>query len=398
MQKKILILGGNHVQMTAINAAKSQGYYVITADYLPDNPGHKLSDEYHNISTIDKDAMLKLARELHVDGVVSYASDVSAPTAAYIAEQLGLPTNPYDSVMVLTHKDLFRNFLAEHNYPVPKWAMFTDKNEAYNFISSSRDVWIIKPVDSSGSKGVSKITDCAHFDDAWNKAMKYSISKQVIIEQFIKRQGYQIDGDIFVKNGEVVFWGFCDQHNDIDCAPYVPVGLSFPSTQHERYQRRAKELVSSILQKLRMTMGAYNIEYIISDDDEVYILEIGPRNGGNLIPDTIYASTGYNMAVNTVRQAVGDECLNYTHNHKIKHCSSYIIHSQTCGLLDRVDIDADIEAKIIKKIMFVSAGTPINKFINGGEGIGVMVCEFDSAKQMCDTIDAMNQYVKVFVK
>ena len=203
MQKKILILGGNHVQMTAINAAKSQGYYVITADYLPDNPGHQLSDEYHNISTIDKDAMLKLARELHVDGVVSYASDVSAPTAAYIAEQLGLPTNPYDSVMVLTHKDLFRNFLAEHNYPVPKWAMFTDKNEAYNFISSSRDVWIIKPIDSSGSKGVSKITDCAHFDDAWNKAMKYSISKQVIIEQFIKRQGYQIDGDIFVKNGEV---------------------------------------------------------------------------------------------------------------------------------------------------------------------------------------------------
>jgi polysaccharide pyruvyl transferase WcaK-like protein len=114
---------------------------------------------------------------------------------------------------------------------------------------------------------VSKITDCAHFDDAWNKAMKYSISKQVIIEQFIKRQGYQIDGDIFVKNGEVVFWGFCDQHNDINCAPYVPVGLSFPSTQHERYRARAKEIVSSILQKLRMTMGAYNIEYIINKTD-----------------------------------------------------------------------------------------------------------------------------------
>ena len=81
MQKRIMMLGGNLVQTTAIKAAKAEGYYVISVDYLPENPGHKFSDEYHNVSTIDKEAVLELARKLNIDGIVSYASDVSAPTA-----------------------------------------------------------------------------------------------------------------------------------------------------------------------------------------------------------------------------------------------------------------------------------------------------------------------------
>lgn len=70
--KKIMILGGNHVQMTAIRAAKEQGYYVITVDYLPNNPGHKLADEYHNVSTIEKEAVLTLAKKLGIDGIVTH--------------------------------------------------------------------------------------------------------------------------------------------------------------------------------------------------------------------------------------------------------------------------------------------------------------------------------------
>ena len=95
--KRILMLGGNFLQISAIERAKELGYYVITADYLPDNPGHKYSDEYHNVSTTDKEGIYKLAKELKVDGILSYASDVSAPAAAYACEKLGLPTNPYES-------------------------------------------------------------------------------------------------------------------------------------------------------------------------------------------------------------------------------------------------------------------------------------------------------------
>ena len=104
------MLGGSMQQIPAIVQAKEKGLYTITCDYLPENPGHKYSDEFHNVSTTDKQAVLELARKLDIDGIVAYASDPAAPTAAYVAQELGLPGNPYESVEILTQKDLFRDF------------------------------------------------------------------------------------------------------------------------------------------------------------------------------------------------------------------------------------------------------------------------------------------------
>ena len=107
MQKRILFLGASQFQMAPIVYAKEQGYYVITCDYLPDNPGHKFADEYHNVSTTDKEAVLELAKKMHIDGIVAYASDPAASTQAYVGNKLGLPSNPYTSVMILTRKDYY---------------------------------------------------------------------------------------------------------------------------------------------------------------------------------------------------------------------------------------------------------------------------------------------------
>ena len=99
--KKILILGGTLFQIPAIQYAKQQGYYVITCDYLPENPGHAYADEYHNVSTTDKESVLALSRQLAIDGILCFASDPAAPTAAYVSEQMGLPGNPLSKVEVL---------------------------------------------------------------------------------------------------------------------------------------------------------------------------------------------------------------------------------------------------------------------------------------------------------
>lgn len=391
------MLGGNYVQMTAIQAALDQGYYVITVDYLPNNPGHKLAHEYYNISTIDKEAILALAKEKQIDGIVSYASDVSAPTAAYVAESLGLPTNPYESVNILTHKNLFRKFMRENGFPMPKGETFSNKEEALSFYRSVQCTCMLKPIDSSGSKGVTKVEREEQFAAAWEEALHYSIAKQVIVEQFIEKKGYQIDGDIFVENGEIVFWGICDQHHDMECAPYVPAGLSFPSSQAEPIQQRARELLERLLHLLHMTMGGYNVEYIVGQDDEVYILEIGPRNGGNFIPDTIKAATGFDMATNAVRQAVGEKWIN-PYQMPLQRCSSsYIIHSQQDGIFDHIEINPEIKKRIVKQLMFVQPGEQVFRFRNGGFEMGAMVLVFDNPQQMCELVDNMNNYIKIIV-
>ena len=124
------MLGGAQTQVPAIKAAKELGAYVIVTDYLEDNPGQHFAHESYSVSTTDKEGVLALAKSLEIDGIVSYASDYGAPTAAYVAEKLGLPTSPYKSVEILTRKDLFKAFLKENNFKVPKAKGYNSFEEA----------------------------------------------------------------------------------------------------------------------------------------------------------------------------------------------------------------------------------------------------------------------------
>ena len=112
-RKKLLLLGGLRYLLPVIKVAHNLGYYVITCDYLPSNIAHQYADEYHNVSIIDKEAVLTLAKELQIDGIMSFAVDPGVMTAAYVQEQLGLPAcGPYESVCILQNKDKFRAFLS----------------------------------------------------------------------------------------------------------------------------------------------------------------------------------------------------------------------------------------------------------------------------------------------
>ena len=141
------MLGGSMQQIPIIKKAKEQGIYVITCDYAPENPGHKFADEYHNVSTTDLDGVLELAKGLDIDGIVAYASDPAAPTAAYVAEQMGLPNvGPYKSVCILQNKGLFREFLTKNGFTVPTAKGYKNIDEA------------LKDNDSEWSKLIDKLT------------------------------------------------------------------------------------------------------------------------------------------------------------------------------------------------------------------------------------------------
>ena len=203
--KKILMLGGSLYQVYAIKEAVRLGFYVITCDYLPENPGHQYAHEYYNVSTIDKEAVLELAKKLQVDGIVAYASDPAAPTAAYVCEKLGLPTSPYKSVEILSNKDLFRDFLQKHGFACPKAMGFTTYEDALAHIHEFQLPVMVKPVDSSGSKGINKMTDKSQLKGFVEDALHYSRSKRFLIEEFIVKKGHQISGDAFSVDGKLVF-------------------------------------------------------------------------------------------------------------------------------------------------------------------------------------------------
>ncbi len=397
-RKKIMMLGGNFYQKTATLAAKRAGYHVVSVDYLPSNPAHAAADEYYNISTVDREQVLAKARELGIDGIVSYASDVSAPTAAYVAGNLRLPTNPLSSVWLLTHKNLFRRFQAENGFPHPRFGCFSDRDRASAFAREIGTRVIVKPTDSSGSKGVGLALPGPEFDAAWEEARSYARSGEIMVEEFLDHEGFRIDGDIFVDGGRIVFRGLCDQHHDNAVSRFTPTGHSFPSCQDRKYQDEAMRQVQGMIDLLGLSIGAFNLEYIVRADGTVYIMELGPRSGGNLISDAIREACGADLALAVVRQAVGDPPGLPAAARAYRYTSSYILHSASDGIFRGLEVDPGFVRHILLQKLFVEEGDPVSRFRNASFAVGAMILAFDDAGGMTDALQHIDRYVRVIVE
>ena len=179
--KKLMILGGSRYAIPVIKAAHELGAYVITCDYLPDNIAHKYSDGYCNISIVEKEKVLEAAKERNIDGIVSFACDPGVVSAAYVAEKMGLPfQGSYKSTSILQDKGLFRNFLIDNDFNCPHAKRYTDPKEPFNDIEYFNWPVIVKPVDSAGSKCVTRVDDPKKLEAAIEIAISGSIGSAFI--------------------------------------------------------------------------------------------------------------------------------------------------------------------------------------------------------------------------
>jgi biotin carboxylase len=397
--KKVLMLGGSTSQVCAIKKAKEMGLYVIICDYLPDNPGQYWADEYYPTSTTDKEAVLELAKTLDLDAAICYASDPAAPTAAYVCEALGLPTNPYESVMVLSNKDTFREYLKEHGFNVPETYCFSDYEE---FISKKDEFnypVMVKPVDSCGSKGINKIYSADELDFAYNDAMQYSRCKRIVVEKFIQKKGYQISGDGFSVDGKLVFRCFGNEYySDNGIKEYVPLGECWPSVLDEETQNRVHDELQRLITCLGMKTGAYNIEVIIDENDDIYILELGARNGGSLIPQITQYATGVDMVEYTIKAALGEDCSDLKMAPAKGFWCNYMVHTKVTGKFKEVHIADELKDNFVEFQTDFKEGDEVFAFENSGHAIGTMVFKFDSQKEMFDKIANITNYIQVEVK
>jgi len=393
--KRILFLGGAPTQIPPIEYALEQGHYVITCDYLPDNPGHKLAHEYHNVSTTDKEAVLELAETLNIDGIVAYASDPSAPTAAYVSEKLGLPGNPYSSVEILARKDLFRAFIEKHGFNTPRSQSFYDINGAREWLEEIGTPAFIKPVDSSGSKGVTGLEDKNKFDEAFNHALQFSREKKVVVEEAIIRKGYQVAGDGFVVDGELVFRCWADEHFDKLCNGLVPIGQTFPTAHDQKLLETAHQETQRLLTLLNMKTGALNFDFLFSDDGKFYFLELGPRNGGCLIPEVIRYSTEVDLIKYTVDAALGLDCSDLEMQPPQGYWSSYMVHSLENGKFKELWLSERVQKYIVEQDIQVKSGDLVNKYSGSNDTLGTMILKYPSLNEMLDMVDNMENDIRV---
>ena len=388
--KKLLLLGGAQYLLPVIEEAHKLGLYVITCDYLPDNIAHKHSDEYRNISIIDKDAVLDTARDLGIDGVMSFACDPGVVTAAYVAEKLGLPfAGSYEAVSILQNKGRFRRFLTENGFNVPWAKSYSDPDDALNDSASFNWPMIVKPVDSAGSKGVTRVDSPDALPAAIKHAKTFSICGDFIIEEFITQQGFSSDTDCFSVDGELCYCSFDEQHFDAHAGnPYTPAAYAWPSTMPTWAQAELRQELQRLITLLGLGTGLYNIESRLGTNGKTYIMEVSPRGGGNRLSEVLSMAAETNLVANAVKAAVGlpvDEMHDPVYN---GHWTEIILHSDRDGTFRALDIAPELESAVVQRDLWVKPGDAVERFSGANKAIGTLVMNFpsreDAEKYMSD--------------
>lgn len=382
MPGKLLVLAGTYFQIPVINYAKSQGYSVITCDNRPDNPGHKIADEYVNVSTTDIKGILKVAKDRKIDGILAYGTDPAAITAAYVAEKLKLPGNSYDSVLTLSDKGLFREFLRRNGFPVPDFKVFKSPGRAISYFNSQNKCCYVKPVDSSGSKGVTRLAGGDDFIQAFQNAMVFSRKGEIIIEEEIKPDGPHIHGEAFVYNGEIVLMLLGDQYFS-RVSICAPMSTNVPSQQHSDVMKKAKGQLSEIIRLTGFNTGGLNIEIIRDEKDNLYFIEIGARNGGNFMPELVSSATGFNLASANVCGVFGIEPDRGFTGQGNQIYTQLIVHSHKNGIYKGSNLESYKDQVIFEREYFTS-GMNVHIYRDSRDVTGVLLYKFSGKKSWSD--------------
>lgn len=394
-----MLLGGIRYLLPVIKAAHEQGYYVITADYLPDNIAHKYSDEYVNVSIIDKEAVLKVAKEKQIDGIMSFGVDPGVVSASYVQEKMGLPSfGPYESVCILQNKDRFRAFLAEHGFNVPKAKSYACVKDALADKETLDYPVIVKPTDLAGSKGVSRVDKLEQLEDAVLYAFDKSISGHIIIEDFIEKQGCSSDTDSFSVDGKLKFVSFNAQYFDEKAVnPYTPAAYSWPSAFTKEQVEYLTFEIQRLITLLGMKTNIYNIETRIGNDGKPYIMELTPRGGGNRLCEMLHYATGVDMIKAMTRYIVGDSVPEIEQQPYEGYWAEVILHADKEGLFDHLEIANDFPAEIVEEDLWVTKGEYVNSFEGANNAIGTLVLKFDDEEAMKQCICNIPSWLKVIV-
>lgn len=399
MQKKLLLLGGSRYLIPAIETAHELGVYVITCDYLPDNYAHKLSDEYHNVSIIEKDKVLALAKDLKIDGIMSYATDPGVTTAAYVAEKLNLPgDNPYKSVSILQNKGRFRNFLREHHFNVPRDWLCKSWDELKDHLDEIDYPVIVKPTDSAGSKGVNRVDYAQDLKKAVEYALKHSIKHECIIEQFIEKRGFSTDTDSFSVNGNLVFFSLNDQWFDDNAANiYTPAAYSWPSSMPVQYQKELQNEVQRLFKLLHMGTSIYNIETRIGKDGKAYIMEVSPRAGGNRLAEMLRYACGQDLIRASVQGALGLPIDHLEQPVYHGYWGLVVLHSSQRGIFDSISFDKSLMNSIVEQDLWIQPGEKVEPFTGANESIGTLVLHCNSLIKLTEILKNIHNLVSIKV-
>ena len=293
-----IVLGGTSPHIELIHQLKERNYYVILIDYLPNPPAKKHADLHIQESTLDPEAVLKVAQQYNANLVISACVDQANITACYVAEKMNLP-HPYSYELAnnITNKGYMKKIMVANDIPTTKYIFLNNGEELSNF--DLRFPVMVKPADSCAASGVKKANNINELNLFLQEAKKVSRTGRTVVEEFFA--GVEVSVYAFIKNGVANILMISERISTIEgenqvlkCyATITPPNISQASLN------KIQESTTRIANVFGLDNTPLHVQYII-DGDEISVIEFAPRVGGGISYRNIKNHTGFDIISSTI--------------------------------------------------------------------------------------------------
>lgn len=328
--KRLMILGAGFMQIPVIRKAKELSYHTIVVDYNSHAPGIQYANEFYNISTTDKKEILALAQEKKIDGILT-TSDYPVNVVAYVSRVLGLSSMSEKLAELCTNKYLQRTYFRENQIRVPEFRLVESLDELNGF---DHFPCIIKPVDSSASRGVKRVRNWSELKDQFAETASYSSLGKVIVEEFIEGKEYSVES--LSQHGEHHIIQITEKQTIGEEKGYFVEDTHIePARLNGLERRKVEDFVKEVLRKIHVDNCPTHTELKINGDG-IFIIEIACRLGGDYITsDLVPLSTGVDMLENLIKLSLdvnievaiknkGVSAVQFLNNKNYERCLAFI--------------------------------------------------------------------------
>ena len=299
--KKLAIIGASYLQLPLVEKAKLMGIETHCFAWSEGAVCEKAADYFYPVSILEKEEILKKCIEINIDGITTIATDIAVPTVCFVAEKMNLISNSFSSSLASTNKWNMRTAFNDGNCSIPQFILVNDCNIN---IEKLKFPLIVKPVDRSGSRGVTKVVSEKELSEAINYALNESFCKKAVIEEYI--EGKEVSVETISWKGKHTILAITDKVTT-EAPHFVELQHHQPSNLPQHIQDKIKTETVKCLNVLHINFGAGHSEFKITPNGDIYIIETGARMGGDFIGShLVELSTGYDYLKGVINCAMGN--------------------------------------------------------------------------------------------
>lgn len=319
-KEKLLLMGVDSSTRYALAYAKSLGVETVVTDYnsLNSCSEKQMSDTAWTIDVKDVDALVQRCKEEHVTGIYAGSNEFCVDKAIEVAQKLGMNYYASNEGWKCTRDKIrFKEYCIAAGLDVPKRYHLTSPFKTKDLQKIEYPV-IVKPIDSCASQGLSFCRNEAELLQGYDKAMMHSISKQVMIEEFV--DGVEMCAHYYVNHGKATLIGINDMYpitlNNRKTCSFVIM----PSCYLKEYQM-LNEKIEVLSDFMKCQDGPLLLQMIRRKNGVISFMESGYRVDGVGFWTMTEPLYGFNCVKASIDLALGHKLNFDLSNNHAENCS-----------------------------------------------------------------------------